>query len=184
MNRHDLAVESNLYLSRLYTTAGMYIEAKNILLVINRQQLPKTLLPLYYETHSDFYGYYWQSNNQAINLQLHTAYRDSLLTALDAASLPYKIHNATKLVHNWQLEESKQQLSALFLQAPEGSADYALISYLLGLYTPGKTTSNNNAHTLPFRPLPTSGTLAPPSSTSIRSTSERLIESQFTVVWP
>ena len=133
MNRHDLAVESNLYLSRLYTTAGMYIEAKNILLVINRQQLPKTLLPLYYETHSDFYGYYWQSNNQAINLQLHTAYRDSLLTALDAASLPYKIHNATKLVHNWQLEEAKQQLSALFLQAPEGSADYALISYLLGL---------------------------------------------------
>jgi DNA-binding CsgD family transcriptional regulator len=133
MNRPDLAAESSLYLSRLYTTAGMYIEAKNILLTLDRQRLPSALLPLYFETYSDFYGYYGQSNNQLINIQLNIAYRDSLLAALDTASLSYKIHNAVKMVHNWQLAEAKQRLSALFNQVPEGSADYALISYLLGL---------------------------------------------------
>jgi DNA-binding CsgD family transcriptional regulator len=132
VHRPDLAAESNLNLSYLYATAGMYVEAKNILLAINRRQLPKTLLPLYFETCSDFYGYYGQSNNQVINGQLNIAYRDSLLATLDTASLSYKIHNAVRLVYS-QTDIKEPYLLALFDQVPEGGADYALVSYLLGL---------------------------------------------------
>ena len=113
MNRLDLAVESNLYLSHLYTTAGMYIEANNILTGIDRQRLPKTLLPLYFETCSNFYGYYGQSNNQLINLRLNIAYRDSLLIILDTASLQYKIHNAFKLVYYQPVEVTVRELSSV-----------------------------------------------------------------------
>jgi DNA-binding CsgD family transcriptional regulator len=128
----DLVTESSLHLSYLYATAGMYIEAKNILLAIDRQRLPRTLLPLYFETFSDFYGYYGQSNDQMVNRQLNIACRDSLLAALDTASQPYKIHNAMKLVYNGA-STAEPYLLALFNQVPEGSADYALVSYLLGL---------------------------------------------------
>lgn len=133
MNRHDWVAEADLRLTHLYTTAGMYIEAKNILLAVDRQLLPKTLLPLYFETYSDFYGYYGQSNNQAMNIRLNIAYRDSLLAILDTASMQYKIHNAVKLVHSPQTEAAEQYLLDIFRQLPEGGADYALVSYLLGL---------------------------------------------------
>lgn len=133
MNRHDWVAEAGLRLAHLYTTAGMYIEANNILLAINRRLLPKTLLPLYFEVYSDFYGYYAQSNDQTINRQLNIAYRDSLLSVLDTASLPYKIHNAVKLVHSQDAATAEQHLLSIFRQVPEGGADYALVSYLLGL---------------------------------------------------
>ncbi|MDR0693973.1 MAG: DUF6377 domain-containing protein [Prevotellaceae bacterium] len=133
MNRHDWVAEAGLHLAHLYTTAGMYIEANNILLAIDRRSLPGTLLPLYFETYSDFYGYYGQSNNQAMNIRLNIAYRDSLLSVLDTASLPYKIHNAVKLVHSPHAAIAEQRLLEIFRQLPEGNADYALVSYLLGL---------------------------------------------------
>jgi hypothetical protein len=133
MGHPDWIVEGNLHLSHLYATAGMYIEAKNLLLDIDRQQLPQRLWPLYFETFSDFYGYYGQSNNQDVNRRLDSAYRDSLLAVLDTASLSYKIHTAVRLVHTWQLEEAERQLLSIFRTTPETTPDYALVAYLLGL---------------------------------------------------
>ena len=133
MRRSDLVTESDLHLSRLYTTAGMYIEAKNILLGIDRHRLPATLLPLYFETYSDFYGHYWQSNEQVVNTRLNVAYRDSLLAVLDTASLSYKIHHTVKMLHYGQLDAAEPYLLAMFRRAPKGTPDYAMVSYLLGL---------------------------------------------------
>ncbi|MDR1022929.1 MAG: DUF6377 domain-containing protein [Prevotellaceae bacterium] len=132
MQRADLTAESDLHLSRLYTAAGMYIEAKNILLSINRQQLPKSLLPLYFEVNSVFYGYYSQSNNQAINVRLNHAYQDSLLAMLDTASLQYKLYVAERLVYG-QTKAAEPYLLAILQQVADGSADHALAAYLLGV---------------------------------------------------
>ncbi|MDR1342183.1 MAG: DUF6377 domain-containing protein [Prevotellaceae bacterium] len=132
MRRADLTAESDLHLSRLYTAAGMYIEAKNILLSINRQQLPKSLLPLYFEVNSVFYGYYSQSNTQAINVRLNHAYQDSLLAMLDTASLKYKLYVAERLVYG-QTKAAEPHLLAILRQVEEGSADHALAAYLLGV---------------------------------------------------
>jgi DNA-binding CsgD family transcriptional regulator len=133
VHRPELLIESSLHLSLLYSSAGIYVESKNILNGINRKALPPTLLPLYFETYSDFYGYYGQSNDQTINRQLNMAYRDSLLAVLDTASLSYKIHDATKLLHSGQLKTVAPYLLSIFNQVPAGSPDYAMVSYLLGL---------------------------------------------------
>jgi DNA-binding CsgD family transcriptional regulator len=133
VHRPELLIESSLHLSQLYSSAGIYVESKNILNGINRKKLPQTLLPLYFETYSDFHGYYGQSNDQTINKQLKIAYRDSLLAVLDTASLPYKIHHAEKMLYNGNLETAAPCLLAIFTQVPEGSPDYAMVSYLLGL---------------------------------------------------
>ncbi|MDR0692323.1 MAG: DUF6377 domain-containing protein [Prevotellaceae bacterium] len=133
MNRLDLIVASSLHLSLLYSSAGIYVESKNILNGINRTKLPQALLPLYFETYSDFYGYYAQSNDQTINRQLNIAYRDSLLAVLDTTSWSYKIHNAVKLLHSGSPETVEPYLLALFNQVPESSPDYAMVSYLLGM---------------------------------------------------
>jgi hypothetical protein len=132
MKRPDLMVESNLHLSHLYTTVGMYIEAKNTLLSINRQQLPKSLLPLYFEVNSIFYGYYAQSNNQAVNIQLNHAYQDSLLAMLDASSIAYKLRIAERLVYGHPTT-AEPHLLGILQEVEEGSADHALAAYLLGV---------------------------------------------------
>ncbi|MDR0737621.1 MAG: DUF6377 domain-containing protein, partial [Prevotellaceae bacterium] len=133
MNRPDLLVASSLHLSLLYSSAGIYVESKNILNGINRAKLPQALLPLYFEICSDFYGYYAQSNDQTINRQLNIAYRDSLLAVLDTTSRPYKIHNAVKLLHSESPETVEPYLLALFNEVPVGSPNYAMVSYLLGM---------------------------------------------------
>ncbi|MDR3350657.1 MAG: DUF6377 domain-containing protein [Prevotellaceae bacterium] len=132
MNRPALVAEADLRLAHLYSTAGMYIEAKKILFAIDRQELPPSLLPLYFETCSNFYGYYGQSNNQAINIRLNIAYRDSLLAVLDTTLLSYKIHHAVKLFHSGQLETAEPYLLEILNQVPGGSPDYAMVAYLLG----------------------------------------------------
>ncbi|MDR2449796.1 MAG: DUF6377 domain-containing protein, partial [Prevotellaceae bacterium] len=133
MNRPDLLVASSLHLSLLYSSAGIYVESKSILNDVNRTKLPQALLPLYFEICSDFYGYYAQSNDQTINRHLNIAYRDSLLAVLDTTSRPYKIHNAVKLLHSGSPETVEPYLLVLFNEVPEGSPDYAMISYLLGM---------------------------------------------------
>lgn len=130
---HDpaLITEAGLQLSLLYSFAGLYIESNRILQAIDRPTLPKSLLPLYFETYSKFHGHYAQSNDQS--LRENEMYRDSLLAELDTASMHYRILFATKLVHNWQLDEAERRLLALAGELAEGSADYALVTYYLGL---------------------------------------------------
>ncbi|MDR0413837.1 MAG: DUF6377 domain-containing protein [Prevotellaceae bacterium] len=132
VKRPDLAAESALLLSHLYTTAGMYIEAKNTLLAVDRQQLPTRLLSLYFEVNSAFYGYYAQSNNQHINYRMNHVYLDSLLASLDTASVKYKLHAAERLVY-LQAEAAVPCLLAVMGQVQEGSANHAMAAYLLGM---------------------------------------------------
>ncbi|MDR0729728.1 MAG: DUF6377 domain-containing protein [Prevotellaceae bacterium] len=126
-----LIIEANLQLSLLCSFAGLYIESNRILQSIHRPSLPKELRPLYFETYSEFHGHYAQSNDQS--LLENEQYRDSLLLDLDTASMQFKILLAVKLVHKWKIDDAEQQLLSLACQLSQGSADYALVTYLLGL---------------------------------------------------
>ena len=64
LNSMDVINETNLNLSLLYSATGMYLEAKDILNHIDRKSLSEKLVPLYFESNSQFYGHYAQSNDR------------------------------------------------------------------------------------------------------------------------
>lgn len=128
----NLRDETNLNLCLLYSATGMYIESKEILNQIDRKSLSKELLPLYFETYSQFYGHYAQSNNRHTYFQLNEAYRDSLLTTLDPNSIKYQITYAEKILYQGQLEIAGNRLLTLLNKIPQDDPDYALVTYLLG----------------------------------------------------
>lgn len=132
LNSSDLLYETHLNLSLLYSAAGMYIESMNILSSIKSGDLPKNLLPIYFETYSQFYGHYAQSNNRHTYFQLNEAYRDSLLSILDQNSTKYKIAYAEKILYQGQIEIAEKRLLSLLENIPEEDERYALITYLLG----------------------------------------------------
>jgi len=125
--------ETDLSLSSLYSATGMYIESKNILNGIDKQTLSGDLLPLYYETYSQFYGHYAQSNNRHTYFQMNEAYRDSILSVLDPNSLKYQITYAEKMLYQNQLEIARRRLLNILEQLSENEPDYALVTYLLGV---------------------------------------------------
>ena len=128
----NLKHETNLNLCLLYSVTGMYIESKDILSHIDRKSLPNELLPLYFETYSQFYGHYAQSNNRHTYFQLNEAYRDSLLTILDPNSIKYQITYAEKILYQGQLEIAGNRLLNLYNKISKDDPDYALVCYLLG----------------------------------------------------
>lgn len=131
LNNKDLRDEANIQLSLLYSASGMYIESKDILTSINRQQLSDSLLSAYYETYSQFYGHYAQSNNRYTYFQLNEAYRDSLLNMLDSNSVKYQMTYAEKMLYQGQLEIAEKRLLALSEKISENDVRYAMIAYLL-----------------------------------------------------
>lgn len=128
----DRKTETKLQLSLLYSATGMYIESKDILNNIDRGKLPDRLLPSYFETCSQFYGHYAQSNNRHSHFGLNEAYRDSLLSILDKESPKYKIAYAEKMLYQNQLEIAQKRLYNLLENITEEDPNYALITYLLG----------------------------------------------------
>jgi hypothetical protein len=132
MQNADMITETSLHLVQLYSTAGMYIEANNILININRKTLPETLLPLYFETYGMFYGHYAQSNDKIIYYIQNEAYRDSVLMVLDKNSLTYKINYSEKLIQERQFDTAEKILFDIFKELTDQSPDYAFVTYLLG----------------------------------------------------
>lgn len=132
LNSMDVINETNLNLSLLYSATGMYLEAKDILNHIDRKSLSEKLVPLYFESNSQFYGHYAQSNDRHAYFQINEAYRDSLLTALDSSSVRYRITYAEKIFYQGQIEIAENRLLKLMDEIPEDDPDYAFVAYLLG----------------------------------------------------
>jgi hypothetical protein len=133
LNNAYMIAESSLHLAQLYATAGMYIEANNILNGIERKTLPEALLPLYFETYSNFYGHYAQSNDRVIYYRHNEDYRDSLLSISDKNSLFYKItYSEKQILQERQFDVAEDTLLNIIAQLTEDDPDYAFVAYLLG----------------------------------------------------
>ncbi|GHT19447.1 hypothetical protein FACS189429_7130 [Bacteroidia bacterium] len=98
----DLLHEVEIQLANLYAMRGMYIEARTILDALQVAQLPKTLLPDYYETCENFCSSYGQSTGEQKYYMQSEHYRDLLLSVLDTASFVYKIKCAAKNLYSYQ----------------------------------------------------------------------------------
>ncbi|MDR1091110.1 MAG: DUF6377 domain-containing protein [Prevotella sp.] len=124
--------ETDLQLAWLYSTKGMYIEAKNILDNIDKEKLPSDLIAEYYLTYNAFYSHYALNNNENVYYRRSELYRDSLLSALDTLSLTYQIEYATKVLYQLDTERAIKLFNDLLDKTTDDNANRALIAYFLG----------------------------------------------------
>ena len=131
LNDREMMNETAISLSWLYSTAGLYIEAAELLRGINRSSLSARLLPVYYRTYADFFSHYGQSNNHETFYSQSGFYRDSLLLALDTRSFQYRLEYAARQI--FTVYDLSQERNLLYLLEEAGnSPDRAFIAWLLG----------------------------------------------------
>lgn len=123
----------DLDIAAINSTNGQYIEAENTLNAINRNKIPKSLLPKYYETFGNFYSHYGQSTNGEEFYQKSEKYRDSLLSVLDTNGSTYKLTLAVKNLFTGNKADSKKTLLQLLTLEKDNLEKKAYIAYLLGI---------------------------------------------------
>ncbi|SFS94561.1 DUF6377 domain-containing protein [Sphingobacterium wenxiniae] len=125
--------QSDIYLSKFYSSAGKHIESATILARLQPNLLDKTLLPHYFETYSAFNSHYGQSSNDIEYYKRSEDYRDSLLSSLDTSSQRYRIALATKKLYNYETDEAETILTELLDSIDDSHAERALVAYFLGI---------------------------------------------------
>lgn len=128
----ELQYDTELQLAWLYSTKGLYIEAKNILDKIRKDKIPSTLIPEYYRAYNAFYSHYALSNREEKFYRLSGYYRDSLLLVLDPKSLEYQIEYATKELYDLKKEKATELFKDLLDKTTDDDPNRALIAYFLG----------------------------------------------------
>lgn len=123
---------SDLYLAQLYSFSGMCVEANRILQGIKASELPRDLLPVYYEAHNRYYQHYAALSNQSGYLRDMDKYRDSLILVSDPGSFPYKINMGYKLMGEGRLDEAEAMLTSLMADVGEDTPHYAEAAYAFG----------------------------------------------------
>lgn len=127
-----LQYETDLQLACLYSTKGMYIEAKDILDKVQKEKIPADLIPEYYRTYNAFYSHYALSNKEEKYYRESGYYRDSLLQVLNPKSLEYQIEYATKVLFGQKKEEATILFKELLDKTTDDNPNRALIAYFLG----------------------------------------------------
>lgn len=134
MDKAYLKYESSLQLSLLYSMCGRYRDAELILENIKRSELPRELLPVYYETYSRFWEYYSISATNNRYGKQRAAYQDSLLALLDHNSFDYKLSKAYYYGRHDSVK-AKKIIGELLETEEVGSPNYAMITHsCAGMY--------------------------------------------------
>lgn len=128
LNRPYWKHQSSLQLSLLYSMCGRYRDAELILENIKTSELPRRLLPAYYETYSRFWGYYSITATKDRYGQQREAYQDSLLALLDHSSFDYKLSRAYYYGSRDSIE-AKKILTELLETEEVGTPNYAMITH-------------------------------------------------------
>ena len=123
---------TELQLAWLYSTKGLYIESKDILDKIRKDEIPPTLMAEYYRTYNAFYSHYALSNKEEKYYKQSGYYRDSLLLVLDPKSLEYQIEYAVKELYDLKREKATQLLKDLLDKTADDDPNRAMIAYFLG----------------------------------------------------
>lgn len=140
---------SEIELAWLYSSRGLYFEARDLLEGMNRDVLDNELLARYYEVYSAFYSHYGQSNNEERYFQKSEYYRDSLLAILPKESYAYKLNSGIKVLYAGRLNEAETILNKLLNNIPDESPQEATVSYFLSLiYKQTGQTSWQEKHLL------------------------------------
>lgn len=125
---------SDMYLAQLYSFSGMCVEANQILESINSSELPRDLLPVYYEANNRYYQHYATLSSQRSHLREMNAYRDSLIRVSDPGSFIHRIHTSYRLMGKGEMDKAKVLLDELLEEVGKDTPRYAETAYALGCF--------------------------------------------------
>lgn len=128
-------IETQLKLSNLLSSTGMYMEAIDILKDINRETLPSHFLGNYYACYEHVYAeaaaaamprYQPMSSRY---FTLGRTYRDSMLTTLDSSSDTYLWIRENQLKEQKKYDEALDYNDRRMAESSFGTPQYALVAY-------------------------------------------------------
>ena len=134
LNDKERELNIQLELSYLLSSIGMYMEAADILNLIDRQTLPSSLLGYYYTCYEHVYfeagaaqpRYKMFASRYA---KLSHAYRDSMQVTLDPSSATYLWLRETQLREAGKYDEALEFSDRRLAEASFGTPQYALVAY-------------------------------------------------------
>ena len=134
LNDKERELKIQLELSYLLSSIGMYMEAADILNLIDRQTLPSSLLGYYYTCYEHVYfeagaaqpRYKMFASRYA---KLSHAYRDSMQVTLDPSSATYLSLRETQLREAGKYDEALEFSDRRLAEASFGTPQYALVAY-------------------------------------------------------
>lgn len=134
LNDKERELKIQLELSYLLSSIGMYMEAADILNLIDRQTLPSSLLGYYYTCYEHVYfeagaaqpRYKMFASRYA---KLSHAYRDSMQVTLDPSSATYLRLRETQLREAGKYDEALEFSDRRLAEASFGTPQYALVAY-------------------------------------------------------
>lgn len=127
-----LVQTSKIQLASLYSYSGMHRESEEILKNIKKRDIPKDLLPDYYEAYLRFFEHYSAVSFQYIYVNQIQSYRDSLMSVLDTTSYRYKINLAHKYINQGRIDDTEEILLKLLEEESIDTPNYAMITHYLG----------------------------------------------------
>jgi len=128
-----LKYAANINLASLYSYSGKFRESEAILKSIQSTQLPKDILPDYYEAYSRFFEHYAAMSNQYKYVKQIEVYRDSLLATLEPSSFKFKINLVHRLINQGGNQEAEDLLFQLLEIEDIDSPEYAMITHYLAV---------------------------------------------------
>ena len=134
LDNKRLTYLSNMYLAQLYSFSGMCVEANQILRSIRSSELPRDLLPVYYEAHNRYFQHDATLSSQRSHLHEMNIYRDSLMMVSDPGSFRYRIHLSYKLMGNGKMDEARAILDELLEEVGKDTPLYAETAYAYGCF--------------------------------------------------
>ncbi|MCW3786672.1 DUF6377 domain-containing protein [Plebeiibacterium sediminum] len=133
INKPTLINESNLEMARLLASSGRYLEALDVLKLIDKSLLDKNLLIDYYNDLLKLYSdlsIYSPSTDNANSYSLKSAaYTDSLLRILDEKSEPYLSLMEKRYRDSRDLDKCEQINSQRLSGAKIGTPLYSMITF-------------------------------------------------------
>lgn len=133
LNNTELQYESELQLAYLMGSTGMYLEAVDLIVSINRKKLPGKLLEEYYNTFKHVYSelaFYTQDKKGAEKYwQISNWHSDSLNSVLTPDNELYYIVAEEDLRNSGRLEESLKVNDTILAKYSLGTRDFAITSY-------------------------------------------------------
>ena len=134
LNDKERELKIQLELSYLLSSIGMYMEAADILNIIDRQTLPLSLLGYYYTCYEHVYSEAGAAQPRykmfaSRYVKLSHAYRDSMQVTLDPSSTTYLWLRESQLREAEKYDEALEFSDRRLAEASFGTPQYALIAY-------------------------------------------------------
>lgn len=134
LNDKERELKIQLELSYLLSSIGMYMEAADILNLIDRQTLPSSLLGYYYTCYEHVYFEAGAAQPRykmfaSRYVKLSHAYRDSMQITLDPSSATYLWLRETQLREAGKYDEALEFSDRRLAESSFGTPQYALVAY-------------------------------------------------------